>query len=346
MEQPMNNELNKFIEDIKKEGVYKDLHITRMCSSLVAISNGKVIKLTEPKLKYCPLAESFYHIKSDMDLNSLKVKIVEAVEWKISQLGSFTDFRQLYRKSIAVPYGASEMMMYDLKKGRNDAAVIVCDGAGTVITDDPNLVQGIGARMNGVFYTSPIKKVMDGIEEHGGTTLSPETAKIDQVAGVEWALNRYKKIAVTVSGYGEDSLKSIIKLEEKYSASVTILVVCTTGIGENRVREIGKYGDLIWSCASGRIRKIVGEKAKLQIASKIPVYALTQKALDFVSSYSSNGLGEYLDEHKGPFIISSRCKEFADVYDCKKIGMGDFEAYIGTAKKLPIRDDKEPWPLL
>lgn len=342
----MNNELNKFIEDIKKEGVYEDLHITRMCSSLVAISNGKVIKLTEPKLKYCPLAESFYNIQRDMDLDSLKAKIVESVEWKISQLGSFTDYRQLHRKSIAVPYGASEMMMYDLEKRRTEAAVIVCDGAGTVITNNPYLVQGIGARMNGVFYTSPIEKVLDGIKEHKGTVLFPETAKIDQVAGVEWAFNKYKKITVTVSGYGEDSLEDVRKIEKKFDASVTILVVCTTGIGEDKVREIGRYGDLVWSCASGGIREIVGREAKLQIASKIPVYALTQKALDFVSSYSSDGLSEYLDQHKGPYIISGRCKQLVDVSDCKKIRMGDFEAYIGIAKELPIRDKKEPWPLL
>ncbi|WP_455364354.1 DUF2099 family protein, partial [[Eubacterium] cellulosolvens] len=108
----MNYELSQFIADIKKEGVYEDLHITRMCSSLVAISRGKVIKLTEPKMKYCPLAESFYNIPKDIDLDTLKATIVEAVGWKISQLGSFTDVRQLYRRSIAVPYGASEMMMY------------------------------------------------------------------------------------------------------------------------------------------------------------------------------------------------------------------------------------------
>ncbi len=342
----MNNDLSNFIEGIKKEGAFDDLHITRMCSSLVAISNGKVIKLTEPKLKYCPLAESFYNIQKDMDLDTLKAKIVEAVEWKISQLGSFTDFRQLYRRSIAVPYGASEMIMYDLEKERTEAAVIVCDGAGTVITDNPYLVQGIGARMNGVFYTSPIEKVMDGIEEHKGTVLFPDTAKIDQVEGVEWALDNYRKISVTVSGYGEDSLKDIRKMEEKHDASVTILVVCTTGVEEDRVREIGRYGDLVWSCASGGIREIVGSGAKLQIASKIPVYALTQKALDFVSSYSSGGLSKYLDQHKGPYIISGRCKQLAGVYDCKKIRMGDFEAYIGIVKKLPVRDNKEPWPLL
>ncbi len=342
----MDDELREFIADIKKQGVYEDLHVTRMCSSLVAISNGKVIRLTEPRMKYCPLAESFYNIQKDMDLDSLKARIVEAVEWKISQLGSFTDFRQLYRRSIAVPYGASEMMMYDLEKRRTEAAVVVCDGAGTVITDNPYLVQGIGARMNGVFYTSPIQKVIDGIKEHGGTVLFPETAKIDQLAGVEWALDKYEKISATVSGYGEERLKDIRRIEKKHGASVTILVVCTTGAGKERIREIGKYGDLVWSCGSGGIREIVGREAKLQIAMKIPVYALTQKALDFVSSYSSNGLGEYFNQHRGPYIISGRCRQLADVYDCKKIKMGDFKTYIGLTRNLPIRDNKEPWPLL
>ncbi len=342
----MNYELSQFIADIKKEGVYEDLHITRMCSSLVAISRGKVIKLTEPKMKYCPLAESFYNIPKDIDLDTLKATIVEAVEWKISQLGSFTDVRQLYRRSIAVPYGASEMMMYDLEKKRTEAAVIVCDGAGTVITDNPYLVQGIGARMNGVFYTSPLKKVIDEIKEHRGMVLFPETAKIDQVEGVEWALDKYKKISVTVSGYGDDRLEDIRRVEEKHDASITTLVVCTTGAGKERIREIGERGDLVWSCGSGGIREIVGAVAKLQIATKIPVYALTQKALDFVSSYSSNGLTEYLDQHREPYIISGRCRQLAAVSDCKKITMGDFETYIGSTKSLPIRDNKEPWPLL
>jgi len=60
------------------------------------------------------------------------------------------------------------MMMYALKKGGIDAAVTVCDGAGTVISDSPSLIQGIGARMNGLFYTTPIPEVIQRIKGQKG----------------------------------------------------------------------------------------------------------------------------------------------------------------------------------
>jgi len=344
----MNEELRRFIADIEREGdgLPRDLHITRMCCSLVAVSNGRVIKLTDPKLEHCPLASSLYHFPDGLDAESLRAKIAEAVEWKISEFGLFTDLRCLHRSSIAIPFGASEMMMYDLKRGRADAAVVVCDGAGTVIAEDPYLVQGIGARMNGVFYTSPIDGVIKGIEGRGGEVLSPEEAKIDQVAGVKRALERHRSVDVTVSGFGDDSLGEIRELEAEHGASVTILVVCTTGIGEERVMEAKGYADLVWSCASGGVREIIGRVAKLQMATKIPVYALTERALDFVSSYSSNGFKGYISKFEGQYIVSGGCRTMPDAYECRRIRMGDFETYIARAKALPIRSLDEPRPLL
>ena len=39
---------------------FDDLHIVRFFSSFVAISKGKVIKLTDPYLEYCPLVNILY----------------------------------------------------------------------------------------------------------------------------------------------------------------------------------------------------------------------------------------------------------------------------------------------
>jgi len=50
--------------------------------------------------------------------------------------------------------------MYAMRKNVIDSAVLVCDGAGTVIVNRPEIVQGIGARMNGLFYTTPIKNMI------------------------------------------------------------------------------------------------------------------------------------------------------------------------------------------
>lgn len=344
----MNEEVGRFLAEIEEEmgGLPKDLHITRMCASLVAVSNGKVIKLTDPKLEYCPLASSLYDFPRDLDAESLRAKVVEAVERKISEFGLFTDLRSLHRSTIAIPFGASEMMMYDLKRGRAGAAVVVCDGAGTVIAEDPYLVQGIGARMNGVFYTSPIRGVIEGIKGLGGEVLFPDTAKIDQVAGVERALEGHESIDVTVSGFGSDSLRRIREIEAERGGSVAILVVCTTGIGWDRVEEAAAHADLVWSCASGKVREFIGRRAKLQIGSRIPVYALTDRALDFVSSYSSREFREYISEFDGPYLISGGCRAIPGAHECRRIRMGDFETYIARVESLPIRSGDEPRPLL
>jgi hypothetical protein len=71
------------------------------------------------------------------------------------------------RERIEVPYGASEMLMYALRKGVIEAAVVACDGAGTVVVDRPEVVQGIGAGMNGLFFTTPIREVVERLASEG-----------------------------------------------------------------------------------------------------------------------------------------------------------------------------------
>ncbi len=41
------------------------------------------------------------------------------------------------------------MISFALRKKAIDAAVVVCEGAGTIITNKPEVVQGIGARSRG-----------------------------------------------------------------------------------------------------------------------------------------------------------------------------------------------------
>jgi len=104
-----------------REGDFQDIHITRMYSSFVTVSEGRIIKITDPFLEYCPLARFLYRgIKSAGNSNSELIKAIKkAVEENISKFGSFTEKRKLYRKDIAIPYGASEMMMYAMAKKCN-----------------------------------------------------------------------------------------------------------------------------------------------------------------------------------------------------------------------------------
>lgn len=331
--------LEKLFEklEIKKDD-FRDLHITRMYSSFVAVSEGKVIKMTEPFLEYCPLANLLYHYIEKFDSRAIKESIKEAVEEKISDFGYFTAERELSRKNIAIPYGASEMLMYALKKKEIDSAVVVCDGAGTVITDKPDIVQGIGARMNGLFYTTPIDKLIKNLERNNCYIVFPETADINQISGLEKAAELgYKKIAVTINGYMGDDLARIKELEKKYNISVTSLAVCTTCIDEKRIKKIKEHADLVWSCASGSIREIIGKKAILQVSIGIPVFVLTKKGLDFISSYSSNKKVFRDLNIKKQYLLSGNHKG-------KRINMGKFDSYL-TEAKLPVRSEKEPRPL-
>jgi putative methanogenesis marker protein 8 len=332
--------IERFLMAIKEEmgELPKDLHVTRMLGSLVAISNGSVIKVLEPCLKYCPLAHKQYDLGGNL-IDGVR----RAFECKISAFGHFICRRELCREDIAIPYGASEMMMYALKKGGIDVAVVVCDGAGTVITRNPSLVQGIGARMNGVFYTSPINEVIRRIGEAGGYIVFPETAKIDQIAGLRKAIELgYRRIAVTINGFAGEDLSEVKRLEDESGSLIYILVVCTTGISRGRAEEIAKYADLAWSCGSFYMREIVGRKARIQAATKIPVFILTKKGINFLSNYSSQDLRELVKEDR-KYLISGLhilMKNYV------RINMGNFSTYLGEVEELPVRVEDEPKPLI
>jgi len=63
------------------------------------------------------------------------------------------------------------MMQTWLKKGLIDCAVVVCEGAGTVITSNGDFVQSIGARLTGIIKTSPILEVIERIKKDKGIIL-------------------------------------------------------------------------------------------------------------------------------------------------------------------------------
>ena len=313
---------------------YDDLHITRNFSSFVAVSNGKIVAMTDPVLTHCPLFSMLYRSPGD-DPDEIKTSIRNAVESKIKQFGSFTHMRDLHYENIAVPYGASEMMMYALRKGFIDAAITVCDGAGSVITSSPSLVQGIGARMNGLFYTTPIKEVLDSIKKYGGQTAFPQTAKIDQIKALEIAAKKgYKKIAVTINGFTDEDVSRVKSIEKKFKIQAVVIFVCTTGISQKRIQHMLEYGDIIWSCASGAVREKIGVRSLLQITTGIPVFVLTHRGLDFASAYC--GDPKTLQELNPDiqYLIAGHVRG-------ERIQMGTMTTYLSQAR-LPVRSTKEP----
>jgi len=133
----------------------KDRHVLEtLGKTRVVVENGKVVEVGNPLLKYCPLWAKIRGIKE------LNEKVIKAnVEFRIQDFGMCTEDREV-EAEVFVGFGASETSMTALRRGLLDATVTVCEGAGTVISPDPTLVPGIGARLSGVIETSPVKGII------------------------------------------------------------------------------------------------------------------------------------------------------------------------------------------
>jgi len=272
----------------------KDIHLVRYFSSLITISNGKVIKITKPTISNCSLAGFLYKgLKRSGGLSPeyLKDEIKKVVEEKIARFGFCTKDRMIWEEENVIPCGASEIISHGLKNKFIDCVVTVCDGAGTVMTSVPQVVQGIGARMHTVLKTSFIPEVVVKLRRYGCSVLD-ERGMIDQGAGViEAAEKGFNNIAVTVCAFGDERLKVIRDVEKERNISITILVVCTTGIEKNRLDEVEKYADIVWACNSTKVRNRLGEKAIKILSSVSPVYILTEKGEKLIAGYMSDVFG-------------------------------------------------------
>jgi putative methanogenesis marker protein 8 len=190
------------------------------------------------------------------------------------KFGQFTDHRQIKDCKKYVPFGATEIIMEALTGNILDAAVIACDGAGTVITDRPDIVQGIGGRMSGLVYTMPRTSVIERLQKEKAIVLDPETACINAVRGAKKALEHYKKIAVTVT-----ASKDIERLQRM--PGVSIFVVHTTGVSAQNA-EYTINADIVWACASKYVRDIAGPHALVQLGVGIPVFVMTERGLNLI----------------------------------------------------------------
>ncbi len=260
------------------ERINRDIHVLRYFSSFVSVSEGRVIYVSQPKIDFCPLAAHFYAgLRAVVgDKEELRRKIKEVIEFKIREYGFFTADRRFDFPDPSVPYGASEMLMWALRRRAVEAAVVVCDGAGTVIAESPDIVQGIGARMHNLIITSPIPRTMKQLVCRGCRMVF-DSALIDQFQGVIKAAELgHKKIAVTIDGYAAKDLERLKGIEEKYGVKIISLIVCTTGVDKDTIGKIMRYADLVWSCSSQELRRLIGPFARLQLSKLMPVFAISE----------------------------------------------------------------------
>ena len=289
-------------------------HEIYCCGSRVKINENGVTVLSAPVVTHCPLHESLYGT-TKIDASAVK----RSVEKKIERFGFCCKNRDFGFDSI-VAYGASEMISVWLDKGLIDCAVVVCDGAGTVITSNGKLVQGIGAQLTGVIKTSPIQEVIEYIERNGGTVLNKVDARIDQVAGVKHAFaTGSKRVAVSIASFQAKAIRDIRRLEKTQGKEAVVFSVCNTLAKKADVKYISK-ADIACASASTVLRNEVGNKALLQVGLTIPVYALTARGKELILDY----LAVFKDKlvvfrtRRLPYEVQNKGPETKDMMDKKK----------------------------
>jgi putative methanogenesis marker protein 8 len=242
-----------------------------MAGALVRVRAGEVEVLTDPKVKWCPLRSGLYGhgVESRKTVESVLKRHME-------ELGMYGPHRVLELSERPVSFGASEMIADGMKAGLVDAAVVVCEGAGTVVAARPEVVAALGAHMTGLVRTEPIEEIQSGLRERGCILLD-DRCTIDQVEGYKWALAAgYEKIVVTITGKRAFDAAEIRKLASASAAEgPVIFAVHNLDVTADQAEVLAETCDVVWSCASREVRDVVGRRAKLQIGISIPVYALT-----------------------------------------------------------------------
>ena len=239
----------------------------------IVIRNGMVVEVGDPLIRDCPLAKRFAYPIPEMTKEQIGANITH----RIQAFGMCTPDREVLDDREFVGFGASEIISFGMRAGMLDAAVIACDGAGTVITPTPSLVQGIGGRMSGLVSTTPYPSVIKRIEEAGGIVVYPETALMDQVGGAARAVAEgFTGIAATVA------LPQDAEAIRGLYPNVLIIGVHTTGLTVDEAHSLVDAADLVTACASGPIREIAGARALIQAGVSVPVFAMTEKGKEIL----------------------------------------------------------------
>jgi len=239
----------------------------------VVVREGKVVEVGEPVADWCPV---FSKVAAVSKLTAEEAK--KNMEYRIREIGMFTPQRR-FDHGVFVNFGASEIMMTALRRGLIDTTVTVCDGAGTVISSDPALVQGIGALMSGLVETEPIPEIIAGIEARGGILLDKESARIDQAGGLEKACELgYKNIAVSV--VNSRDAKRLRSIEKGTGINLILIGAHLTGIPCSEAKELIGAMDIVTGCASRTVRDTV--KPLLQVGTSVPMFAITQRGKELL----------------------------------------------------------------
>lgn len=233
----------------------------------VVIENGKITYIGEPVVDYCSIFDNGQH-NGDLTKEFIKSNINK----RIDEFGMCTPQRSIDVEDT-MSFGTSETLKTNMINGNVDCVVGTCDGVGTLLIDDAELVQGVGGRVSALISTTPIDEVMDKVGREN--VLNPETAELNPLKGLEMAIERgYKNIAITI--IPTEMVKDLRQHPKPEDVNIYIFVAHTTNVSKKEAEMLFDYADVISGCSSINIRETAEERKPYYAGKKVPLYAVTE----------------------------------------------------------------------
>ena len=233
----------------------------------VVIENGKITYIGEPVVDYCSIFDNGQH-NGDLTKEFIKSNI----EKRIEEFGMCTPQRSIDVEDT-MSFGTSETLKTNMINGNVDCVVGACEGVGTLLIDDADLVQGVGGRVSALISTTPIDEVMDKVGREN--VLNPETAELNPLKGLEMAIERgYKNIAITI--IPTEMVRDLRQYPKPEDVNIYIFVAHTTNVSKKEAEMLFDYADVISGCSSINIRETAEERKPYYTGKKVPLYAVTE----------------------------------------------------------------------
>lgn len=277
----------------------KDKHIIEaLGKTKITIENGKITDMTEPQTEYCPIFGKYHNIKK---LN--KENIRKNIEFRIADFGMCTKDRVL-RMDDMLSVGISEILRSNVELGNLDCVVGACEGTGTLIMTEPDLIQGVGGRVSGLISTTPIPEIIEQIGEEN--ILNPETAEINQLKGLEMAIEKgYKNIAVTILPC--PMVKQLREYPIPDDVNVYIFVAHTTGATVDDAKMLFETADIVTACSSKNIIEYAQIKKPYYYGESVSIYAISDDGRRFLDARLDN-INKPLSTNKYPQDLDKMSK--------------------------------------
>ena len=264
----------------------------------VVIENGKITYIGEPVVDYCSIFDNGQH-NGDLTKEFIKSNI----EKRIEEFGMCTPQRSIDVEDT-MSFGTSETLKTNMINGNVDCVVGACEGVGTLLIDDAELVQGVGGRVSALISTTPIDEVMDKVGREN--VLNPETAELNPLKGLEMAIERgYKNIAITI--IPTEMVKDLRQHPKPEDVNIYIFVAHTTNVSKKEADMLFDYADVISGCSSITIRETAEERKPYYAGKKVPLYAVTENGKRLLNERLEY-IGYELCEKKYPQVFTQSPK--------------------------------------